>query len=34
MNSVEQFIFEENGKRLDLKWEDFAKEVMELQNPG
>lgn len=33
MNSVEQFIFEENSKRLDLKWEPFAKEIMALQNP-
>lgn len=33
MNSVEQFVFEENGKRLDLKWEDFAKEIMALQSP-
>lgn len=32
MNSVEQFIFQENGKNLDLKWESFAKEIMATQS--
>lgn len=33
MNAIEQFIFSETEKKLDLKWESFSKEIMALQSP-
>lgn len=33
MNSVEQYIFQQNMAQLDTHWEPFAKEIMALQTP-
>ena len=33
MNTTEEYIFEQHMKNLNTKWEDFSREIKDIQTP-